>query len=325
MKYFINPVSTDQLAQDLVLELSPQAKGEALIAVTGIDHVSAGCLSYAENKHQKPEAGIIITKPEIAKHLSHQQFIYSDNPRYDFSRALMALRFIRPKIQGDVDALSQISEQAIVDSSCSIGAHAVIGPGVILGQGVSIGSGTVIAAGVKIAAGSQIGKNCYIDMGAIIGAEGFGFEKHSGMWHQLRHLGSVTVGDDCYIGAVTAIDRGFLKNTVIGNGVKIDNHCQIAHNVSIGDHTVIAGFSAIAGSTQIGSHCILAGNVSVRDHVNIADSVIITGGATVANNLDKGIYSSGMHAIENRKWLRNHRQMLQLNEVLQRIERKLND
>ena len=325
MKYFINPVTADKLAQDLGLELSAQAKSQVLTAVTGVDDMSHDCLSYTVSKKNKPSEGVIITKPELAKYFSHQKVIYSSNPRYDFARALMTLTFKKTEREGHIDLTSQISEHAIVDPSCQIAANVSIGPGAIIGSQVAIGEGTVVASGVKIFAGSQIGNDCYIDMGAVIGSEGFGFEKNASGWIQLRHLGSVEVGHDCYIGALTAIDRGFLKNTCIGHGVKIDNHCQVAHNVSIGDHTVVAGFSAIAGSTRIGSNCIIAGNVSIRDHVTVADGVVVTGGSSVATDLDKGIYSSGMHAIENRKWLRNHRQILQLNDILQRIEGKLND
>jgi UDP-3-O-[3-hydroxymyristoyl] glucosamine N-acyltransferase len=325
MQYLINPVTADKLAQDLGLELSSEAKSQVLTAVTGINEISHGCLSYLTNKKSQPGDGVIITKPEWAKHFSHQKFIYSENPRYDFARALTLLTFKETVKESFTDSTAQISEHAIVDSTCKIGANVRIGPGAIIGPYVSIGAGTVVSSGVKIFAGSQIGQNCYIDMGAVIGSEGFGFEKNTSGWLHLRHLGSVQMGDDCYIGALTTIDRGFLKNTSIGHGVKIDNHCQVAHNVSIGDNTLIAGFSAIAGSTQIGVNCVLGGNVSIRDHVMLADGVVVTGGSSVAADLNKGVYSSGMHAIENRKWLRNHRQMLQLNDVLQRIEGKLND
>ena len=325
MHYVIEPVTADQLASALGLDISNEAKGQQLNAVTGIDDVGTGCLSYLTSKKNSPSDGVIITKPDIAMSMSCQKIIFSQNPRYDFSRALTLLQFVESKQMGHIDAKARVSGYAIVDPSCIIGPNAVIEPGVILGAGVTVGAGTFVASGVRISSGSQIGKNCYIDMGAVIGAQGFGFEKNAGAWYQLRHLGSVKIADECYIGALTAIDRGFLKNTEIGMGVKIDNHCQIAHNVSIGSHTVIAGFSAIAGSVKIGADCVIAGNVAIRDHVNIADGVVVTGGSSVATDLERGIYSSGMHAIENRKWLRNHRQILQLNDTIQRLEGKLND
>lgn len=155
------------------------------------------------------------------------------------------------------------------DSTCIYG-H------VHIGDDVTIGKNCIFYPGVVIYAGTKIGDNVIVHANAVIGSDGFGNVPHEdGTWEKIEHLGNVVIGDNVEIGAGTTIDRAEMESTIIGNGVKIDNLCQIAHNVVVGDNTVMAAQCGIAGSTKIGKHCILAGQVGIAGHLEIADNTTI--------------------------------------------------
>lgn len=233
-----------------------------------------------------------------------------------------------------------IHPTAVVAASATIGADAAIGPQVVIGERAVIGArcqihaGTIIGDDVEIGDdgclwprvtlyyGVKLGKRVAIHSGAVIGSDGFGMANHQGKWLKIYQLGAVVIGDDVEIGAQTAIDRGALDDTVIGDGVKLDNLIQIGHNVQIGAHTAIAGNTAIAGSTTIGKYCMISGRVTINGHIRIGDKVIITGNSAVHNDLtEPGVYSSGTYAIANKTWRRNVHRFTQLDEMAKRIRR----
>lgn len=232
-----------------------------------------------------------------------------------------------------------IHPAAVVDPSATIATNAYIGPtavieaGAVIGDRVAIGAGSVIGARTTIGAGSIIrprvtlahdvvvGQRCHILSGAVIGSDGFGFANENGQWHRIAQLGRVVLGDDVEVGANTTIDRGALDDTVIGNGVKLDNLIQIAHNVRIGDHSAMAAMVGISGSTKIGSHCVFGGASGVAGHLEIANQVHLTGMTLVTGDIrEPGVYSSGTSADTNRRWRKNAVRFRQLDTLARRVK-----
>jgi UDP-3-O-[3-hydroxymyristoyl] glucosamine N-acyltransferase len=238
---------------------------------------------------------------------------------------------------------SGIHKSAIIGQNCAIHDSATIAANVTIGNNVSIGENTIIAAGVVIGDNVKIGNNSHlypnvtvyynvqicnrvlIHSGAVIGADGFGMANDNGKWCKIHQLGGVFIANDVEIGANTCIDRGALEDTVIEEGVKLDNQIQVGHNVKIGAHTVIAGCTGIAGSTTIGRYCMIGGAVNFNGHINITDEVIITGTSTVGKSINEsGIYSSGFGAEPYRKWLKIRSIVSQLGDLANKL-RKLED
>jgi len=185
-----------------------------------------------------------------------------------------------------------------------------------------IGEGGRLVANVTLCHGSQIGKRVLIHPGVVVGADGFGFANDQGRWVKIPQLGRVVIGDDVDIGANTTIDRGAIEDTVIEDGVKLDNLVQVAHNVHIGAHSAIAGCAGIAGSAHIGKHCALGGGVGVVGHLQIADNVVVTGMSMVSHTItEAGVYSSGTPLQENAKWHRNYVRLKQLDDMARRLKR----
>lgn len=219
---------------------------------------------------------------------------------------------------------ASISAHVFIDEKTEIGEDVVIGPGSVIESGAKIGSGTYIKANVTICKHVSIGQNAIIHSGVVIGADGFGIANDNGKWIKVPQLGSVEIGNDVEIGANTTIDRGALDNTIIGNGVKLDNQIQIAHNVTIGDHTVIAGCVGIAGSTHIGKYCAIGGGTGIAGHLSIADGVQLTGMSMVTKSIKKaGSYSSGIPAEPTQQWHKSvirYRKMGDLDDRIKQLE-----
>jgi len=233
-----------------------------------------------------------------------------------------------------VDTTASIAGTAEIKENVSIAAHVVIEDGVIIEEGCSIGPGCVIQKNVCIAKDTRLianvtlchdvklGRRVLLHPGVVIGADGFGIANDQGQWIKVPQLGSVIIGDDVEIGANTTVDRGALEDTVIEQGVKLDNQIQVAHNVSIGANTAIAGCTGIAGSTHIGANCAIGGAVSIVGHLEIVDNVQITAASTVTQSIKKpGLYSSGMPLQENRHWHRNFIRIRQLDEMAKKIRK----
>ncbi|XHS80594.1 UDP-3-O-(3-hydroxymyristoyl)glucosamine N-acyltransferase [Burkholderiaceae bacterium UC74_6] len=230
-----------------------------------------------------------------------------------------------------------IGPLAVVESGAVIAEGARIGPHSVIGARARIGAGTRIAANVTIGFDCVIGERCIVHGGVVIGADGFGFapakgkdESSSGPeWVKIEQLGAVRVGNDVEIGANTCIDRGALDDTVIGNGVKLDNLIQIAHNVSIGDHTVVAAFTGIAGSAVIGKHCLIGGAARIQGHIEICDGVTVSTCTFISHSIKKpGNYSGAYPFEENASWEKNAATLRQLYPLRQRVralEKKLDE
>ncbi|WP_250657441.1 UDP-3-O-(3-hydroxymyristoyl)glucosamine N-acyltransferase [Alkalimarinus coralli] len=222
----------------------------------------------------------------------------------------------------DIDATAVIAANAVVEKGATIAANVVIGAGCFVGENSTIAEGTRLYANATVYHGVSLGRRCIIHSGAVIGADGFGIAPGPDGWNKIAQIGGVVVGDDVEVGANTTIDRGALDNTVIENGVKLDNQIQIAHNVVVGQGTAIAACVGIAGSTRIGKNCILGGGCGVAGHLDIADNVHLTGMTMVTKSIKKaGVYSSGTAVEPNAKWRKNVVRFRQLDELANRVKK----
>jgi UDP-3-O-[3-hydroxymyristoyl] glucosamine N-acyltransferase len=239
----------------------------------------------------------------------------------------------KPKATAGVHPSAVIAPDAVVDPSASIGPFVVIEAGARIGAQVTLGAHCVIGARSEIGEGGwlaprvtlyhdvRIGKRVVIQSGAVLGGEGFGFANEKGVWQKIAQIGGVTIGDDVEIGVNTAIDRGALADTVIGNGVKLDNQIQIAHNVQVGDHTAMAACVGISGSTKIGKHCMLAGGVGLVGHIDICDNVFLTGMTMVTHSItEPGAYSSGTAMQPAAEWRKSAARIRQLDDIARRLK-----
>jgi len=204
-----------------------------------------------------------------------------------------------------VDASAAIGPQSVVEDGATIGPRVFLGPGCIVQRGARIGADTRLIARVTLCRDSSIGERCILHPGVVIGADGFGNAMDGRTWVKIPQIGAVRIGNDVEIGANTTIDCGAIEDTVIEDGVKLDNQIQIGHNVTIGAHTAIASCTGISGSTTIGKRCVIGGLVGMAGHLTIADDVVITGLSMVSGSLPKpGSYTSGFPAEETKTWWR---------------------
>ena len=293
-------------------------------------------LSFFANRRYRQQlidsdAGAVVLAP-ADRGLFPGAALLSDNPYLTFARAAALLHpapapppgwhpqaSVHESVTLGVDV--RIEAGAVIEAGARLGARVVIGAGCHVGEDVRIGEDTRLAPRVTLLAGTQLGARCLIHPGAVLGADGFGLANDRGVWVKVPQLGRVVVGDDVEIGANTTIDRGALDDTVIGNGVKLDNLIQVAHGVRIGDHTAIAACVGISGSTVIGRHCVVGGGVGFVGHLEVCDGVTITGMSMVAQSITRpGVYS-GIPAEEARRWRRNIGRFHQLDELARRLLR----
>jgi UDP-3-O-[3-hydroxymyristoyl] glucosamine N-acyltransferase len=287
-------------------------------------------------------AGAVILSPDDAGRWSGDALLAA-NPYLAFARITQKFE-VPPELNPGVDASARVAASAVVDPQAAVGAGAVIGarttlgPGVKVHPGAAVGDDCTLAADVVIMpnaviyADVRLGERTIIHSGAVIGGDGFGFTPdEKGALVAIAQLGGVTIGADVSVGAASAIDRGALDDTIVEDGVKIDNQVQIGHNSHIGAHTVICGCVGIAGSSKIGRHVVLAGGAGVGgDHpVEICDQVVLSATTVATSSItEPGIYSGGVLHSPTRQWKRNALRLLKLDDLFRRvasIERKLDN
>jgi UDP-3-O-[3-hydroxymyristoyl] glucosamine N-acyltransferase len=213
-----------------------------------------------------------------------------------------------------------IEALAVVEAGAHIGRGARVGAGSHLGEGARIGAGTRLYPGVRVYHGCRIGERCIVHSGAVIGADGFGFAPYRGAWVKIPQTGAAVIGNDVEIGACSTIDRGAMGDTVVEDGVKIDNQVQIGHNCRIGAHTAIAGCVGIAGSTTIGRGCQIGGAAMIQGHISIADGSVVSGATAITRDLrEPGFYTGIFPFMSNRKWERSAVLLRNLDELRERI------
>jgi UDP-3-O-[3-hydroxymyristoyl] glucosamine N-acyltransferase len=225
-----------------------------------------------------------------------------------------------------IHASASVGALAYVASGARVEAGAVVGVQAYVGEAALVGAGTVLKARVTLAAACRIGQRGIVHSGAVIGADGFGFAPHEGRWEKIEQLGGVAIGDDVEIGANTCVDRGALDDTVLEDGVKLDNLVQIGHNVRVGAHSAFAGCVGVAGSARIGRHCTAGGGAIILGHLEIVDHVHITAATVISRSIHKPGQYSGMFPFDdNASWEKNAatlRQLHTLRERLRALEKK---
>ena len=199
-----------------------------------------------------------------------------------------------------------IGDCTVIGRKCKIGERTIIHDNVSIGEGTTIGTGCIIYPGVRIYPGMVIGNNVILHANCVIGSDGFGnAPQPDGSWSKIEHLGNVIIGDDVEIGANTTVDRAEMESTIIGNGVKIDNLCQIAHNVVLGDNTAMAALCGIAGSAKLGRNCIIGGQSGINGHISLADGTTVGAHSAVIGNVRKsGEILLGFPAIDHKLYMR---------------------
>lgn len=275
-------------------------------------------------------AGAVILRAADAGTYAGNALI-TDNPHVCFARIAAYLHpapVFTPGVHAStvvaadarIAASACIGPQSVIEAGVSIAEQVYIGPGCHIGRGAVIGQGSHLAGRVTVAHGCRLGQRVLVHPGAVIGSDGFGYARDGERWEKVPQLGGVLIGDDVEIGANTTIDRGALADTIIGDGVKLDNLIQIAHNVQIGEHTALAGCVAVAGSARIGKRCAIGGRAGILGHLEIADDVQIAATSLVTGPISRpGMYSSSIPAEPAALWRRNVARLKQLDDLARRL------
>ncbi|MDQ2641700.1 MAG: UDP-3-O-(3-hydroxymyristoyl)glucosamine N-acyltransferase [Pseudomonadota bacterium] len=276
--------------------------------------------------------GAVVVQPRLAERCPVDALVHR-SPHAAFARIAGLLHPPAPAAPGihpaavvhpaarvhptaSVGAFALVGEGAEVGARCRLGAHAIIGAGTVLG------ADTQVLERASVLAGCSIGTRCIVHPGAVIGSDGFGNARDGAEWVKVPQLGRVRIGDDVEIGANTTIDRGALDDTVIGDGVRLDNQIQVGHNVSIGAHTAIAACTGIAGSARIGSRCMIGGGTGIGGQLTIADDIVIAGFGMVTRSLtEPGMYSNVLPAEEARHWRRIVGRVKRLDALNERVKK----
>lgn len=261
-------------------------------------------------------AGCIIVAPDMrSAALLRGACIVTEHPYLYFARLTRLWKAHLPS-----PLQPQVHPSAVIDPAAHIHSTARIGALCVIERGARIGAGTELKSRVTVSEGCTVGERCLLHPGVVIGADGFGFASHNGIWEKIEQLGAVRVGDDVEIGANTCIDRGALQDTVIEDGVKLDNLIQIGHNVRVGEHTAMAGCAGVAGSATIGAHCTVGGGAVVLGHLALADGVHISAATVVTRSIRKPGHYTGVFPIdENAAWEKNAASLKQLHGLRERI------
>lgn len=303
-------------------------------SIAALDAAGSQQLSFLANPKYRSQllttkAAAVILAPDIADSCQVAAIITAQ-PYLYFARVsqwLNAPSLPPPGIHPSAVVEAEIPASVAVGPHVWIGSGARIGEGVVIGANCSIGAGVAIAAGsrlhpnVSVYAGCRLGARAIVHSGAVIGADGFGFALDSdGTWVKIPQTGAVVIGDDVEIGAGTTIDRGALMDTVIEDGVKLDNQIQVGHNVRIGAHTAMAGCVGIAGSATIGRRCTVGGGAVILGHLTLADDVNISAGTLVTKSIAKpGSYTGTVPFMEHDSWLKNFARLRHLDAMADKI------
>jgi UDP-3-O-[3-hydroxymyristoyl] glucosamine N-acyltransferase len=312
-----------------------------ILAVAALAVAGPSDLSFLANPRYRRDAlatraGAVVVAPGEVEALrangcTDPALVVVDAPYAWFALAAQVLH-PAPAPAAGIDPHAVVAADACIDPAAAVAAGAVIGPGARVEAGASIDAGAVLGAGATLGAGSrlharavvldrcEIGRRCIIHSGAVIGADGFGFAPLDGRWLKIPQIGRVIVGDDVEIGANTTVDRGTMGDTVIEDGVKLDNQIQIGHNCFVGAHTVIAGCVGVAGSVRIGRHCMIGGAAGIAGHLSIADGCIIGPATVVSRSIETpGHYTGFFPLMKQRDWEKAAAVVRQLDELRRRV------
>lgn len=314
-------------------------RGDADCTIEGVCTIEPGKpghIGFLANPRYRPQlahtrAEAVVLSERDAEHYAGNALIAKD-PYLAFARVARLFEPAPRELGDPLHASAVIADDAVLGVDVRVGPNSVIGAGARIEDGVHIGPNCVVEAdatigahshltsGVHVGARCVLGARCRVQPGAVIGGRGFGLARGPQGWEDVPQLGRVSIGDDVEVGANTTIDRGAIEDTVIADGVKIDNLVQIAHNVHIGAHTAIAGCAAIAGSTRIGANCLIGGGVGINGHVELCDGVIVLGFTMVTRSItEPGQYGSGWPVEPARTWHGQVRRLRKLDKLEARV------
>lgn len=328
---------------DLQARLGGTIRGDAGVLLNGaasLEQARAGQLGFLLNRRfieqARSSSASALIVPELLNDPLPQPCLAVANPHAAFARALALLHpepqpaaGIHPGaiVAADcvIDATARIGPGCVVETGARIGARCMIGPNCVIGAGARLGEDCRLHAHVTVQHGCVVGDRVVLHPGCVIGSDGFGLAWENGNngehWLKVPQVGRAILGDDVEVGANTSIDRGALDDTVIEDGVKLDNLIQIAHNCRIGKHTAIAACVGIAGSTRIGAYCQIGGAAMIIGHLEIADRVTISAGSFVAKDVrEAGTYTSVQPLMRHADWLRNASHLRHLDDLARRIK-----
>ncbi|MDD1783754.1 UDP-3-O-(3-hydroxymyristoyl)glucosamine N-acyltransferase [Enterovibrio sp. ZSDZ35] len=332
---------------DLAEKLGAELHGDGSVTISsiaGMDKAVEGQITFlSSSKYRKHlaecKASAVMVKEADLAYCNGNTLVMRD-PYLGYALTAQLLD-TTPACATDIAPSAYVSPTAILGEGVSVGHNAVVEDGVILGDNVQIGAGCFVGKNASLGANSRlwanvsiyhnvrIGESCLIQSGTVIGSDGFGYANDKGRWVKIPQVGTVVIGDRVEIGACTTIDRGALDDTIISDGVIIDNQCQIAHNVQIGENTAIAGATVMAGSLKVGKHCIIGGACVFNGHMEITDGVTITGMAMVMRPItEPGMYSSGIPLQTNREWRKTAARVMKIEDMhkrLKAVEKQLED
>ena len=314
-----------------------EGDGSALIkGVRSIEDAGPGDITFIAHGGyrrllESSRASAVIVREGERPGVENKNLLFAKNPHLAFAKVLELFRptpmpppGVHPK--AEVHPGSRIGKDVSIQAFCVVEEGAVIGertvlyPGVYVGRGASVGPWCVLHSGVAIREGCVVGSKVIIHCNAVIGSDGFGYAWDEGVYHKIPQKGIVRIGDDVEVGACAAIDRATVGETVVGRGTKIDNLVQIAHNVRIGEDSVIAAQTGIAGSSTVGNRVQFGGQVGVGDHARIGDDTLVGAQSGVAGELPGGSAFSGSPAIPHREWLRAQNIYAKLPELKKRLD-----
>ena len=331
------------IIESLSGEFSYRLSGSPDLNISGLsplEQAGPGDLTFLSHpkyikKLAQSRAGCVVVAPSAeAEAVKRGACIVVDDPYYYFARVTQLWkRHLGGKPVPSIHPSAFIDPAAQVASDATVGAFVCIGAGAMVASGAQLGEHCVIGANAHVGKDSRlsarvtlaercsIGERCIVHPGAVIGADGFGFAPHEGRWEKIEQLGAVRIGNDVEIGANTCIDRGALQDTVIGDGVKLDNLIQIGHNVRIGAHSALAGCVGVAGSADIGAHCTVGGGAVILGHLTLADNVHISAASVVTRSISRPGNYTGLFPIDdNAAWEKNAASLKQLFALRERLK-----
>jgi UDP-3-O-[3-hydroxymyristoyl] glucosamine N-acyltransferase len=332
-------ISLQALADKIGATLHLAADDTEQTQVTGLSTLSGagiGQISFLSNSKYRSQladtnAQAVILHSDELQHCPCTALVHT-NPYVGFALAAQTLDDTPACAEG-IASSAVVADDVTMGTNVSVGANAVIESGVVLGNDVQIGAGCFIGKACQIGDRTKLwanvtlyhktvmGVDCLVQSATVIGSDGFGYANDKGKWIKIPQLGRVVIGDRVEIGASSTIDRGALEDTIISDGVILDNQIQIAHNVHIGENTAMAACSVIAGSSKMGSNCSVAGLCGINGHIDICDNAHFTGMSMVTKSVtEPGVYSSGMPAVLNREWRKNAIHLRQLHTLAQRVK-----
>ncbi|MCF8155335.1 MAG: UDP-3-O-(3-hydroxymyristoyl)glucosamine N-acyltransferase [Rhodoferax sp.] len=309
----------------IVASLGGDLHGDGSIVVTGLAPLEAATgsdLSFLSNPRYQSQlmasrAACVIVGPAMeSTAVARGPCIVTDQPYLYFARLTQLWQRGR-----DADKVGGVHPSAVVDAQAVVHPTASIGALCVVERGAHIGAHTVLKSRVTLGEDCVLGERCIVHSGVVIGADGFGFAPNGDAWEKIAQLGAVRIGNDVEIGANTCIDRGALQDTVIEDGVKLDNLIQIGHNVRVGRNTAMAGCVGVAGSATIGAHCTIGGGAIVLGHLTVGQDVNISAGTLVSKSILKPGHYTGIFPIDdNASWERNAASLKQLHSLRDRIK-----